>query len=80
MPMKKVLIHSLSLMLALVATGASWAQDDNNGEKPRATTSGEPQTPTEQAPQKQPPATEEDVFKPTEEISEDLSVSFPVDI
>ncbi len=78
--MKNVLIHSLALMLTLVAAGAPWAQDGNSDEKPQATTPGEPQTPTEQAPQKQPPAAEDEVFKPTEEISEDLSVSFPVDI
>jgi len=71
------------ILLALLSR-ASMAQDngdpENNLPKPTAT-----ETPARtESPQQQPsqanPAPEKNDFTPTEEISEDISVPFPVDI
>ncbi len=73
----------LLLMLTLVSTG-TWAQQEtgDSAAKDSATTE-EKQTKTEDTSKEKPekaPQKSTDTFNPTEEISEDLSVSFPVDI
>jgi|GEM_PF-1274070 len=87
-------ISAVVIMLAIVVPHASVAQDSTATEATPPTapdnqqTAGIPpsesskpaQTQSEPPAGKQPSSASDDVFTPTEEISEDLSVSFPVDI
>lgn len=84
----------LAVLLTTVASPSSVAQENSATEAGQPTapenqkTAGLPPTQTDDPAQpkteppasKQPSAANDDVFTPTEEISEDLSVSFPVDI
>ena len=71
----------LLLVLALAgASGMTCAQED---EQPAAEQAGEEQQEAEQQPATPPPAGSADSpfeYESSEQISEDLSVSFPVDI
>lgn len=78
-------IYGLTLALPLAAVlglSEARAQDGKENNNAPPTQTEEKSASTAPAPEKQAPAAqaEDDVFIPTEEISEDLSVSFPVDI
>jgi len=82
--MKKILIFLLTLLLAGTAMAQS-GQDTQQAQQPEQNAQIKPdkQQQTAQAnkdQQKKPAADVSDTFTPSEEISEDLAVSFPVDI
>lgn len=78
--MTNVFRHLL-LVVVLLGMPAVTAQEDAATDNTAATkTTQQAEAEKEQAEQPQDRPATPDTFKPTEEISEDLSVSFPVDI
>ena len=75
--MKKILIIILMSFLAGMAIAQSGNQERQGQEQQQVDKSGQAHN---DEPQKQPAADVSDTFTPSEEISEDLAVSFPVDI
>lgn len=83
------IIHTLILAGGLSAAMVCFAGDNEqgqeiaDGEKTRATVDPKPapaKKNDDAASRSSAPASRDSTFKPTEEISEDLSVPFPVDI
>lgn len=71
------MIRTLTLLLLLCAP-LTWAQDDDTGTKQAEETSSTAETATDSAPQTSTSSPFD--YEASEQISEDLSVSFPVDI
>ncbi|MBF8268813.1 MAG: hypothetical protein HW386_522 [Gammaproteobacteria bacterium] len=72
-----------TILLLLACSLSVWAEDDNTGQQrdlPADTDTTEKKTPEAAAVAPATNAPTPDSFTPSEEVSEDLSVSFPVDI
>lgn len=85
-PRVATVLAALLLSGSLITSGLVWAQQAAQTEAPTSGDAGsetpaadEPVEPTEPAPSETGPGAVLD-YEPTESISEDLSVSFPVDI
>ena len=85
------MIQALTLVLFMALGGVALAQEDatkpaagdpppDQPAAPATEAAGEPEPATTTAPTPSAAAKSPDSFTPSEEISEDLSVSFPVDI